>query len=266
MIKKECSGLSFLAFEQLDRYQSFRHGISLRRQNIRGQDDQNQSIDFDLSSHANPRLLKNRKWFCRAVGLPVEQLVRPQQVHGNEVKVVEQGTRPVEQTDGLCTRTPGVGLLLLGADCPLVVVFDPGTVALGVAHAGWRGTVGRITEKLIATMAQALGCNPAEMIAGIGPGISCPYYEIGADVAQQVSRQLPNLPGILHQNNDRQRWRLDLIEANRLQLVQAGLSPDHIELSGCCTYRDKEMFFSYRRQGQKAGRWGLLAGLAEMDE
>jgi YfiH family protein len=255
MFMQEALGLSFFVFERLVGFGDFRHGVSLRQQSIG-----DQPVDFDMSRAENGLL------FCRALDFLPEQLVRCGQVHGAAIGVVEKGGEVIGETDGLCTRVPGVGLMLLGADCPLILVYDPVALAVGVAHAGWRGTVERICEKLVATMVERLGCRRDEMIAGIGPGISRSYYEVGVEVAHKVTRQLPDASEILHPSStEKDRWHLDLIQANRHQLIRAGLRPENIEESGYCTYRDHEQFFSYRREGKRAGRWGLLAGLKESD-
>jgi purine-nucleoside/S-methyl-5'-thioadenosine phosphorylase / adenosine deaminase len=249
--------ISFLQFKNLADDTNLRHGVSLRDKAIGG--------ESDISSRDPSRVWESRKQFCTALGLNVKHLVRHKQVHGNRIAVITKPGEAVGQADGFCTNQFDVPLLLLGADCPLILVYDPVTPAVGLAHAGWRGTVQQITMQLVATMKNEFGCQVENMLAGIGPGICGNCYIVGESVMMIAAMNLRETEGLFRpaaeQGADRERWYFDLIEANRRQLLQAGIPARNIEISGYCTYENPDLFPSYRREGTEAGRWMLLAGL-----
>jgi polyphenol oxidase len=255
-------------FDRLAGQSQLRHGVSLRRQNNPSANDPAMLLDFDFSSNNPDRFRANLAWFCKAVGLTEERAVVAHQIHGSSVAVIHRPAQAVTPADALCTNMADVPLVLRGADCPLVLIYDPDAPAVGLAHAGWRGTVQKIVIHLVETMTRQFRCIPARMLAGIGPGICRRCYQVGSEVAQAVRQNLSDPEKFLSPGDDRlapalqNKWYLDLFEANRRQLLQAGLAEQNIEISPLCTYEEQEKFYSYRRQGDAAGRWALLAGLA----
>ena len=155
-------------------------------------------------------------------------------------------------------------MMLLGADCPLIIVYDPLRPALGLAHAGWRGTVRRILRNLVQVMADQYGSDPGSLIAGIGPGICKNCFEVGAEVIAEAEKHLPFSGQVIvpPDKAGSPKSHFDLIEANRLELLACGLHEENIEVSQYCTFERTDLFHSYRREGQQAGRWALLAGIA----
>jgi polyphenol oxidase len=267
MQRIESQGLSFLVFEKLYEQAFLKHGISLRRQSSGGDTPTGFNGEFNFSSRDPERARANLEWFCRALELRTDHVTRSQQVHGSGVAVVRQGGQVVNNTDGLITDVRGVVLRLLGADCALIVVYDPKRPALGLAHAGWRGTVQGISVKLVAAMIKEFGCDPSGMMVGIGPAICGECYEVGSEVIHEAENCLSHTEEFIRpvvkrgEASNGDRWLFDLAKANRRQLLEAGLSAGNIEESGCCTFEQSEDFYSYRREGNGAGRWALLAGL-----
>jgi len=259
----EASGVAFLVFEQLWGQGSLRHGVSLREG--RG------GIDFDFLKQDRKQREFKVDNFCRALGLSADGVVQAHQVHGAEVAVADGPQDKPGPADGLCTNRAGVSLMLWGADCPLILLYDPVGPALGLAHAGWRGTVGRITAGLVERMAGQFGSDPGKMRVGIGPGICGDCYEVGEEVAQEARKKLGDISGFLQwrspgdSHRTEKRWYFDLAQANRRQLLEAQVPAGQIELSGCCTYEQGQWFPSHRREGKGAGRWALLAGLRATD-
>ena len=257
--------LSFLAFDLFIGAPSLRHGFSLRRQVLAVPDSQPAQVDFDLSNSSGPVAKDSAERFAGVLGLSDARLVRPQQVHSNRVAVVDDTYDISLGVDAVCTDLVGMALMLVGADCPVVMVYDPQRPALGLAHAGWRGTVGRITTRLVETMVLHFGSDPADMLAGIGPGICGRCYEVSSDVAHQAQDSLDGadefiLP--LQQSSPHSpRWLFDLALANRRQLLQADLHPANIESADLCTLERPDWFYSYRRDQTQTGRCALLAGL-----
>jgi YfiH family protein len=158
--------------------------------------------------------------------------------------------------DGMITNVPGLLLTVQVADCIPVLVFDPKQRAVGAFHAGWRGTVTRIVEIGVAAMRDEYGCDPADMIAAIGPGIGPLSYVVG-DAVREAFRESFGYADALFDD----AMRLDLWEANRRQLVDAGLPPSHVTMLGEDTATQTDRFFSHRAENGFTGRMMAAIGL-----
>jgi hypothetical protein len=204
----------------------------------------------------------NHELIFRALGIRREDVVSPHQVHGTTVRTVSERDRGqvCPETDALVTATPGVTLMLRFADCVPILFYEPVQCVVGLAHAGWRGTVAGIAEATVRTMVDALGCCASDIRAGIGPSIGPCCYEIGDDVAAVVSRAFPDSTGLLERNSSG-RWYFDLWAANRRQLLAAGVRI--VELALICTACHTQEWFSHRAERGKTGRLGALIGLRE---
>lgn len=205
--------------------------------------------------HADcPTGLRDRRQLAEHLGL--DGCAWARQVHGGRVVTADEAGQGRVEADGLITDRPGVGLLNLSADCPIILASDVKAGAVGVAHASWRSTVQRIAERLIEAMAGAYGCEPGRIVAGISPSAGPCCYEVGEDVREAAIDALgPAAESCF-------AWRdggmtFDLWRANVQQLTRAGLSEQNIEVAGVCTITDTR-FYSYRRQGAAAGRIGCL--------
>lgn len=183
------------------------------------------------------------------------------QVHQTRVAIVD-ASRPCgafEGCDSLITNRPGVPLMAFSADCPLILLYDPHAPAVGLVHASWRCTVEMLVTRAIDRMRAAFGCNPVRMLAGIGPSAGPEQYEVKQDV-YAAAAGLPERDRYFPRRGGRMFF--DLWEANRAQLLAAGLQPKHIELAAVCTMTHTDVFYSYRREGAGCGHFGLMAGLA----
>lgn len=209
----------------------------------------------------------NHLLLCRVLGFESEdETVSPHQVHSRRVAVVDRSHRGtvIEATDALITRSPGVLLLLRFADCTPIVFYDPVKQAVGLAHAGWRGTVLKAAQSTVQAMIDAFGCQAGDIIAGIGPSIGPCCYEVGTDVAQAVERAFPNQPDLLCANatgcaRECGHWQFDMWTANRRQLEEIGV--EHIELSEICTACHTDEWFSHRAERGKTGRFAAAISL-----
>ncbi|MEW6771212.1 MAG: peptidoglycan editing factor PgeF [Bacillota bacterium] len=211
------------------------------------------------------RVAVNRKRLAEALGYDPERAVAGQQVHGDEVVPVtarEAGAGALEQgtalpaTDGLVTSTPGLALLAFFADCVPVVLADTRRRAVGVAHAGWRGTLKLIAGKALARMSMVFNANPAECVAVLGPAIGPCCYTVGGQVAEAFAHW-----GDRVVRRDGGVWRVDLWEANRRILVAAGVPDGNIGVVRVCTACHPELMFSHRRNGGKTGRMAAVAAI-----
>ncbi len=234
-------------------------------------------VDLDLNlgfTDADDRgaVTENRRRFVEAVagdGAPLN-LVR--QVHSNRWIELRDGCTAQPGTveaDGLMTDMPGGLIGVLTADCIPVLVVDPEHRAVAAFHAGWRGTVERIVELGVGRMREVFGTDPATALAAIGPGIGVCCYTVGDEVRQrfgerfEYAEELFTLPeaGTDSDGAGSGGMRLDLTEANRRQLMGAGLKADSIAVVGGCTSCQPERFFSHRASGGRTGRMMAVIGV-----
>jgi len=228
---------------------------------------------WNMAPHRGPdaaHAVDRRRKLCHHLGLDFEKLTAPDQIHSHHVLRVEPQDvgrgrlgrdSAIPFVDGLICDIPGVPLLQLSADCPLILVFDPRRPAIGTAHASWRGTVARIAENLVAAMRREFHSNPADLLAAIAPCAGPARYEIGEDVRRIAKSLLPDADRFFPQSADTARRCFDLRAANVDQLQRAGLNPVHIEVADPCTITDAR-FYSHRREGHAAGRFALIAAIS----
>ena len=174
------------------------------------------------------------------------------QVHGTDVLVVEAPGLAGE-ADGLITNRPGLSLGIKTADCLPILMADLNHKVVAAVHAGWRGTAGRIAEAAVSKMGQTFKTKPTDLLIALGPAIGECCFEVGPEVARQFAAYDPQL--------EQAEWKcnLNLRAINKMQLEQAGVLPDRILYNKLCTYCDESLFWSYRREGEKAGRmWSVV--------
>ncbi|MCQ4638551.1 peptidoglycan editing factor PgeF [Anaerovorax odorimutans] len=197
------------------------------------------------------------------LGLEHAQPVWPVQVHKDRIAVIEQkGNAPIRipDTDGSITDVPGVLLTTVHADCLPVYLYDPVKGAIGLVHAGWRGTAAGIAPKAAALMEQTFGCKAEDILAHIGPGISSCCFETGPEVLEEFKRNWNFAEEFASPCGEgSEKNYLDLKGINRRQLEEAGLKAKRITASSHCTCCEPEIFCSYRREGGTYRRMG--AGL-----
>ena len=149
--------------------------------------------------------------------------------------------------DALLENTPGAAVAVRTADCIPILLADERNRAVAAVHAGWRGTVAQIARRAVEAMRERFGSVPADVHAAIGPGIGKCCYEVGPEVAAHFGEE--------------GRARIDLAEANRMQLVASGVTAERIYASNLCTMCRPSEFHSYRRDREAAGRMYSFAGI-----
>lgn len=226
---------------------------------------------LNLALHVGDRpkdVLENRRRLCALLGYPLQKLTTAQQTHEDHVVAVgpaEIGcgagsyADALAHTDAIMTNLPGVPLLLCIADCVPVIVYDPVKQAVAVIHDGWRGTVHRLAAKTVFAMRLAYGSDPKDLLAYVGPSISRSHYQVSEDTAMAFRRLGPDYAACAGETDG--VWSVDLWQANRLLLLEAGLAPDHVEVTTSCAFSEADKFFSYRRDGGHTGRMGAFAVL-----
>jgi YfiH family protein len=198
------------------------------------------------------QVTENRRQFARALGVTPESLTVIGAVHGSEIARVDRAVPLVKDVDGLVTDRPGITLFATFADCFPLIAYDPLNRALGLAHAGWRGTAEEIAKKLVAALKREYGSVPAELRVGIGPGICGDCYEVGPEFAGRFEPEV-------RRAGEGDRLLLDLAEANRHQFLAAGVLPRRIRALDFCTF-ESDRLFSHRRRADGL-RFAAIAAL-----
>jgi purine-nucleoside/S-methyl-5'-thioadenosine phosphorylase / adenosine deaminase len=213
-------------------------------------------------------VLENRRRAASALGADPGDFVFCVQAHGPNVQIVTAADRgrgtltqqdAVPGTDALVTADPGVALTVMVADCVPIVLYDPRAHVLACVHAGWRGTVARVSEAAVAAMG-TLGGKPENVIAGLGPAIPPDRYQVGEDVREAAAEGLGDRAAQVIRPDGTGRWLFDLWTANRLVLRDAGVPEDHMHLAQIPTGSDPGLFFSDRAV-RPCGRFAAMARL-----
>lgn len=204
---------------------------------------------------------------CNHLGITREQLVIPRQVHSTkvlEIKDVPVRTQMLDGVDALITSQPGICICISTADCVPLFFHDARHQAIGIAHAGWRGTVQHIGKQTLDHMRQTFGTAAADIHCIIGPSIGPEAFEVGdevyeafADAHFPMDKIAFRRPASTHDGTH--RWHIDLWQANAWQLTAAGIPQEQVAVCGICTYTHHQRFFSARRLGINSGR--ILNGI-----
>jgi len=265
MIKKRNNDIVWFEFdlfnkeENLLHFQSTRMG-GLSRGNYRG-------LNLGYGKDELNDVLANRLRLCDSIGFTDNNVVAQNQVHGNQVLIIDASHAgngfyskedAIEDCDAMVTNEPDICLWAFGADCLPILFFDPTNRAIGVAHAGWKGTLANIAGETIRTMQENFGSLPEEIIVGLGAGIGVKYYEVGDEVVSAVLKKFEIDEPFLIQNPKTGHFHLDLINTNTFLLYQAGIEPENIEVADLCTYENAHWFYSARRD-KETGR--QIAGI-----
>ena len=212
---------------------------------------------FDQDAAENIR--ENRRRFVSALG-GEWKLAACWQVHGTNVLVVRSAEDPrseSERCDALATNLTGLLLGVKTADCVPVVLGDARTGACAAAHAGWRGTLAEIVVRVLATMREEFGTDARDVRAAVGPAALGCCYEVGGEVVEAFREKFKDA-GTLFTPTRGGHALVDLHEANRRQLVAAGVPVERVHLLPLCTMCRTDLFFSYRNDRKLYGRTGRL--------
>lgn len=227
------------------------------------------SLNFSiLRGDSRERVLENRARLAAALGIEPSQVVVCRQMHSTGVAKVgwDEAGQLIDATDALVTDAVGLPLQLVFADCTPVLLYDPVHHALGVCHAGWRGTVNGAAAATLWTMQASYDTQPADVRACIGPSIGPDSYEVGDEVLALATAKLPYAEQLFtYPNGPDQRPYFNLWRANALQLIEGGVPEAQIEISGIDTAQNTQDFFSHRAEQGKCGLFSMTAWLVERE-
>lgn len=233
-------------------------GFATRRGGVSGSYYHSLNLGLHVADHPG-NVIENRKILAEQLAIPLDHWVSGSQVHGSQIKVISEKDRGQGATDfttniagvdGLITNVKNILCTAFFADCVPLYFFDPVSKYIGIAHAGWRGTILGIGQQMVKTFI-SLGVDKENILVGIGPCISQKHYEVDESVIaniperllSQVTQRLPN-----------QKYLLDLKQLNSEILLQSGILRHNISTTSYCTYQHDDLFFSHRRDAGKTGR------------
>jgi YfiH family protein len=253
------------------------------------------ALNLGFTAHDSKAAVeRNRRSFVSEITGDVERasralaqqrwpLITLRQIHSDLIRLVSEIPEGPLTGDGMVTNVPGILLGILTADCLPVILVDPKRRAVGVFHAGWRGTAKRIVEKGVGEMHRWFGTDPGDLRAAIGPGIRECCYTVGPEVRSAFEAQFRYGRDLFRETKERNEVHekypllfltarapghselpkkifLDLAEANRLQLIDAGVTKKNIADLGLCTFCRRDLFFSHRAEKGVTGR--MMAAVA----
>lgn len=267
----EKSGVAYLTFPAFESFPFIRHAFSTRLGGVSEQEFSAMNLNFGRGDREE-NVRENFRLFCAAAGFDPETLVASAQDHHTVVRRVgasNRGTgiwkpKDLQSVDGLITNAPEVTLVTYYADCVPLFFVDPVRRAIGLAHAGWRGTVAKIGEVMVRRMAEEFGSQPGDLFAAVGPSIGPCCFEVDAPVADEFFRLEELCPWKFVTEKGGGKFMIDLWEANRRILNRSGIAEDRISVAQLCTKCNPDWLFSHRATGGKRG--GLAAMMCLQEE
>ena len=196
-------------------------------------------------------------------GMPPFSVLQPHQTHTDNVVVVERRDMTREDlrgVDALVTNLPDFGIAVRTADCVPVLMYDGRNDVIAAVHSGWKGTVAKISQKTIRVMEERFGTETVDVKAVIGPSIGPDSFQVGSEVADKFREAGFPMDEILTDRGPREEGtmngglHIDLWKANQFLLEEMGVKAENIHVTGICTYKNNDKFFSARREGMKCGR------------
>lgn len=265
MIEKKMDLLKVLFFENLLQHKEIRHFVSTRGGGFSDPPYRSLNLGFHVGDDPE-KVLKNRRRLAASIEIPLNQFTMAGQIHSGNVAIVSEELRgkgcthheeAIDATDSMVTDVPDMCLMILVADCVPMVFFDPSKKVIGVAHAGWQGTLRFVAQNTVSAMERVFGSSPRDIIVGMGPSIGPCCYKVGPDVISQIEDVFhAKKEYIVNESKDGKGY-FDLWKTNLEHLSRAGIQRKNIEMAKLCTCHNPDLFFSYRHQKGNTGRFGV---------
>ena len=250
--KRTNKGTGLYCAEALDKAGGVSHGFSTREGGITV-DPPKASLNLSWTRCGSPEeVIANFKIFAEGAGIDYDDMAVVNHEHGANVLRIAHEHRgrgfykdPLPPCDGIITDDPTVTVVTSHADCGAFFLYDPENRAVGMAHAGWKGTLLRIGAEMARRMAEEFDTDPSDIIAATGPCICRDCFEVDADLGEKFQSEF-GYPGISRPGRQGKAY-VDLELAAAVQFVEAGIRPESITLMNACTYENRQHFFSHRR-------------------
>lgn len=254
----------YLTYNALDKISFIKHCFSTRLGGVSRGEFESMNLSFDRGD-SDENVTENYRRLCQSAGLEFDSLTASAQDHHTFVRKVgvnERGIgiykpKDMQSVDALMTDERGITLVTYYADCTPIYFVDIKNKAIALAHAGWRGTAGRIAEKVVNAMKDSYGTDPSELICAIGPAISKCCYEVDESCCQHFKAMDDLNTEAFIFTKDGGKYMLDLLEVNRQILIKSGVRNENITISDLCTCCNSELLWSHR--ATKGKRGGMAA-------
>ncbi|WP_347860659.1 peptidoglycan editing factor PgeF [Salimicrobium sp. PL1-032A] len=233
-------------------------GFTMRQEGCSAYPENSLNMGLHIEDDEN-LVIRNREMVAEDTGVPLDDWILAEQVHGTEIELVTESDRgrgardlhtAIQGADGLITNKENTLLAGFYADCVPLYFMDPVTDWIGIAHAGWKGSVNGMAHRMVEAMSSC-GANVETLTMIIGPSISGDVYTVDERVSAQVDERYR--PYVLKQIGEN-AWGLDLKELNKRVAMEAGIKEENVFTSSFCTYKEEELFFSHRRDEGQTGR------------
>ena len=252
--------VGYLTFKNLEKLGFLKHCFSTRLGGVSL--GQYKSMNLSYSQGDEPKNVdENYRLFCDALGFNIEKLFITSQVHGSEIKCISENdikpgslnNRKFAGVDGFITDVPGVVLATFHADCSAIFMADSVKKVVGVAHAGWKGTVKKIAKSLADKFIFKYGSSPENIICALGPAIGQCCFEVSVDILPEFEKL--GIPQTYLKISDKNSGKanIDLLEVNKQILLKEGLREENIVKSDVCTKCNHDLLFSHRATNGKRG-------------
>ncbi len=267
-IKKK-NDVTYLTYPSFDAFSQVIHGFSTRLGGVSKGEYAFMNLSFARGDKEED-VRENYRRLSLAIGFEPEDLVTSDQTHTANVRVVgeeDRGSgitkpRTYKDVDGMITNVPGVVLATFYADCVPLFFVDPVHKAVGLSHSGWRGTVGKIGSVTIEKMRETYGSFPEEIYGAIGPSICQKCYEVSEDVIEAFQDAFDKKYwDSLFYKKENGKYQLNLWEANRRIMLDAGIKAEHISMPNICTCCNPQFLFSHRASKGRRGNLGAFLGI-----
>ena len=263
--------IPYLTFPRIEQAGHFLAAFSTRKGGVSSGIYQSMNLNYKQGDDPE-NVRENFRRIADSMGVRMEDMVYTDQTHTANVRMVTEKDKgkgvilpkDYHDVDGIITDRPGLILVGSFADCVPLFFADPVHKAVGLSHAGWRGTVSKIGKVTVEMMGENYGSRPEDLICVIGPSICVDCYEVSQDVAEafQQAFSKPQAADILTEKGNG-KYQLDLWKANAHVLKDSGILPEHIAISGLCTRCNSDLLWSHRATGGKRG--GLCGFISIME-
>ena len=270
MIQKTIGKALFYFFPTLMDHTGLIHAISTRQGGVSTGSHSSLNLGFHVGD-IHDRVLENHHRVSKSLEFDLSSLVCCQQVHGSTIALIGKGylksdsylpNKTIAETDALITDIPGVTLMSRHADCVPILFYNSKTCTVAVVHAGWKGTLAHIGPKTVEVLEREYKCQRKDVQAALGPSIGPCCYHIDNTMAVLASEKIVRGKAFIKEGSNKE-MSFDLWQANKEQLLTAGIPEDNIYSAEVCTSCRVDHFFSYRKEKKVTGRFASFIGLRE---
>lgn len=267
-IPRECNfnGVTILKFPLLESLPMVEHIFTTKEGGVSKGDFATMNVSFTRGDDKEA-VLENYRRIAGIFNVSLSDVVVSHQTHTTNVMRVsrEDGGKGVvfdrdyQDVDGLITNEKNLLLCTMYADCVPLYFVDAKNQAVGLSHSGWKGTAGQMGKRTLERMAEEFGTEPKDVYVAIGPSICMDCYEVSSDVIEAFENVFsePEMKKICYKKENG-KYQLDLWKANEIILLNAGVLPEHIEVTRLCTHCNSDRMFSHRKTGDRRGNLGAF--------